>query len=131
MTAAEIAAFRLHFPEFANETSFPDEMVSFWSGIGISRLNAERWGDLLTHGIELITAHYIVLATKDLSTADQGGIAGGSSGVVAGKAVGSVSVSYDTNAVNIERAGNFNLTRYGRDFFQLARIIGIGGLQLL
>ncbi len=47
------------------------------------------------------------------------------------KGVDGVSVSYDNGAIVENDGGNYNLTRYGRELLRLARIKGIGGLQLL
>jgi hypothetical protein len=129
MTDAEILAFRSHFPEFTDETLYPDAQIVFWSGIGTARLNVIRWDTLLTHGIELLTAHYLVIAVRNAKSADGGNIPGGAAGV-SNKAIGGASIGYDTAATNLEDAGNFNLTTYGREFIKLARIVGIAGLQI-
>jgi hypothetical protein len=132
MTSEEITNFRLHFPEFADETTFPDPMIEFWSGIGASRLNVKRWGDLLTHGIELLTAHFMTLAAMNLKAADSGNFGGTTGGgLVSNKSVGDVSVGYDTQSIALKDGGNYNMTYYGREFLYLARIIGIGGLHLI
>lgn len=126
----DIAAFRSAFPEFANEQKYPDPMLTFWSELGTLLLNEERWGDLLTHGLYLYVAHNITLATIDMSSGDAGRTPGLTAGIITNKTVGDVSVSYDVNSVALENAGNYNMTKYGREFWQLMNIVGMGGAQV-
>lgn len=130
MTAEEITTFRTNFPEFSDDDTYSDSMITFWSGIAESRLNEVRWGDLLTHGIDLMTAHYLTIARKNAIAGQVGRVPGEASGVITNKSVGGVNIGYDTSSVALENAGNFNLSTYGREFWQLAKIVGIGGLQL-
>lgn len=116
--------FRAAFPEFTDETKYPDSMVSYWGALAELTLNIARWGDFLTHGRYLYIAHNCALSAASSADAAVGGIPG-QSGVVAGKSVSDVSVSFDTNASNIQGAGSYNETRYGRQLMGLARIVGI------
>ncbi len=128
----DISAFRLAFPEFADEVRYPDAMITFWSSAGLLLLNETRWGDLLTHGLWLYVAHNITLASADMSAGDAGTYPGkGVGGVITGKSVDGVSVNYDTQSMTLEGAGNYNTTKYGREFWQLAMIVGMGGQQLI
>lgn len=127
----DITEFRLAFPEFADEVKYPDAAITFWSGIGETLLNEERWGDLLTAGLYLYTAHNITLAYADRVAGEKNRNPGsGVGGVMANKSVGDVSVGYDTHAITLEGAGNYNSTKYGREFWQLMLIVGMGGQQL-
>jgi hypothetical protein len=51
-------------------------------------------------------------------------------GVIASKNVGSVSVSYDTNAGIVKDAGHWNLTAFGTRFIWLANMVGTGGIEI-
>lgn len=127
----DISAFRLAFPEFADEVKYPDEMITFWSSAGLLLLNEERWGDLLQHGLWLYVAHNIVLGSADMSAGDAGRYPGaGVGGVISNKSADGVSVGYDTRAFTLDNAGNYNMTKYGREFWQLMMIVGMGGQQL-
>lgn len=122
--AVTSAQFRLDFPEFADTDVFPDTMVNFWLAFALGMLNQERWGSMLYMGLELMTAHQLVLADRNgykpgVITAPQGS-----------KAVDKVNVSYDTSAVTLENGGHWNGTSYGIQFLQLARMMGSGGMQL-
>ncbi|MGN5479517.1 DUF4054 domain-containing protein [Cupriavidus basilensis] len=125
----DVAQFRKDFPEFADTTRYPDSQVSFWLNVSVSMVNPQRWGELTDLGIELCTAHNLVLGAKDVQAAAVGGILGQASGPLASKSVDKVSASYDTGAATIDDAGAWNLTGYGVRYLTLARLMGAGGLQ--
>lgn len=120
--------FRQVFPEFASETAYPNAVVDFWLAQGRIQLSQERWADLLDQGLALYTAHKLVTARANSRAAEKGTPGGG--GLVASKSIDKVSASYDTGATTIEGAGDWNRTTYGVQFWQLARMVGAGGMQL-
>lgn len=126
----DIDTFRQAFPEFADEASYPDPMLEFWSSLGDKLFNVTRWGTLLDQGIQLYVAHNITLASVDLGAADIGRVPGASGVLIASKGVDGVSVSYNTQAFTLDGAGNYNMTKYGREFWQLMLIVGTGGIQI-
>lgn len=128
--ALDVAKFRNDFPEFADAARYPNAMLNFWAGIGEKVISTDRWGELFTQGLELFTAHNIVLAAGNKSASAQGSLPGQAGGVVQSKAVGSVNVSYDTAAAMELDAGHWNQTTYGRQYIRLARLIGQGCYQL-
>lgn len=130
MDVMDIDNFRLSFPEFADEGVYPPEMVTFWSSIADKLLNVSRWGDLFDHGRQLFTAHNLVLAAQDAKAGDAGKAPGQQGGVISGKNAGGIGITYDTNSMTIQDAGNFNSTKYGRSFWQLLNIVGMGGAQV-
>lgn len=123
----DLSAFRLAFPEFADEQIYPDPMLDYWASIANVMLPTQRWGMLLTQGTYLFVAHHATLSAKDVHIADEGQIPGQAGGTISSKGIAGISISYDTSGVSFENAGNYNSTRYGRDFWQLAMIIGTGG----
>ena len=126
----DAATFRQHFPEFADAARYPDAQVQFWAGIGERMLNADRWAELLDHGLELFTAHHLVLAQQNQQAAATGAAPGASTGAIAGKTIDKVGVTYDTASAALEGAGHWNLTTYGTQYLQLSQMMGAGGLQL-
>ena len=128
--ATDTCEFKKVFPEFADDNKYPPAQIEYWGSIAELRLNADRWGNLLTHGIDLMTAHYLTIARKNAIAGQVGRVPGEASGVITNKSVGGVNIGYDISSVALENAGNFNLSTYGREFWQLAKIVGIGGLQL-
>ena len=123
-------AFRTAFPEFADEGKYPDGMLDFWASIADTLMNETRWADLYIQGTYLFVAHSITLAAIDIANSEAGRAPGQVSGIITNKGVGDVSVGFDTHSVAYEKAGNYNLTRYGRDFWNLANIVGMGGEQV-
>lgn len=123
----DASTFRSDFPEFSDSTAYPDAQVSYWLGIGSKMLRLDAWDELLGHGLELFTAHHLVLARQNAKAAAKGVVAGANSGPQSSKSVDRVSASYDTHSASIEGAGHWNLTTYGTQFIQLARMVGIGG----
>lgn len=127
----DATTLRTDFPEFADGTKYPTGTVNFWLSVGAKLLNAERWGELLDHGLELFTAHHLVVSARDVTAAAGGkGVPGTASGVVSSKSVGNLSLSYDTGAGIEENAGHWNLSTYGTQFINLARMVGAGPVQL-
>jgi len=128
-----VEQFRLDFSEFSaiNPQVYSNGLINFWAGIGDLRLNIDRWGDLRDHGLELFVAHHISISVADKNVAALGGITGQASSLKSSKSVGDVSVSYDNNAMIETDGGNYNLTTYGREFLRLARIVGMGGAQII
>ena len=129
--ATDTCEFKKVFPEFADDNQYSPAQIEYWGSIAELRLNADRWGNLLTHGKYLFVAHNIALSAQAVAAANQGSSVLQSTGLISGKSVGDVSINYDTGASNEEGGGNYNLTRYGRELLRLARIVGIGGAQLL
>ena len=118
------ADFRIAFPEFANETTYTDNMITYYASLAALTLNTSRWGDFLTHGSYLFIAHNLALRTKAVADA-AGGRIPGQSGVVGSKSVDGVSISFDTGSVSESGAGQWNATIYGRELYRLMRIVGI------
>lgn len=126
----DVALFRTDLPEFADSVRFPSSTITFWSNLGEQLISTDRFGSIWTQAVELFTAHNVALAAGNVSSAAAGGVPGQISGVVASKAVGSVSVSYDTASAMEGNAGHWNQTIYGRQYIRLARLIGQGCYQL-
>ena len=125
MTPAE---FRLLYPEFISG-SYTDPMVQRWLSMAVLRLDANRWDQLLDEGMALFVAHNLILSGPVAGQPGVGGVSG-QAGIVSSKSVSKVSVGYESSAVALDQAGNYNLTRYGRDFWMLSQSVGIGGIQL-
>ncbi len=116
-----LATFRAHFSEFADAARFPDAMLQMWATVGESRISVDRFTTLYDHAMELFVAHNLKLVAGGEAAAG---------GAVTSKTVGSVSISYDTAETMLPSAGHWNQTVYGRQFVQLARMIGAGCVQL-
>lgn len=135
------ASFRIDFPEFTSDVLYPDSVLNYWLNLGGLLLNADAWGisaatatnpptALFDIGLELFAAHNIVLEKQAANAAATGGDPGLNTGPVASKAVGPVNISYDTQAGIAADAGHWNLTTYGTRFIKLARMMGMGPVQV-
>jgi hypothetical protein len=128
--AVTVASFRSTFPEFTDTTLFPDASITFWKSVASQLVNPSRWKAMTDTGVMLLTAHYVVFAARDAASAEAGGIPGESQGVISGKTVDSLSYSVDTSVVAGAAKGDLALSSYGLRYSRLARLFGIGGLQL-
>jgi hypothetical protein len=123
----DAATLRADLPEFADIIRYPDATVNFWLGVGAKLLRADAWADMLDHGLELYTAHHLTLWRRDMDAAANGGAPGQSAGQVSSKTVDKVSVSYDVASTSWADAGYWNQTTYGKQFWQLQQLAGMGG----
>lgn len=126
----DIATFRTNFPEFANETNYPNGQITFWSDFAERNVNECRWGENKPMGVALFTAHMITLAKQNVDASAVGGTPGQSLGAATSKTVGEASVGYDANVSMENNAGHWNLTTYGKQYIRLARMFGMGAIQL-
>jgi hypothetical protein len=119
--------FRLLFPAFADETKVLDETIQLWLDLGAGFVNCS-WGPTQAFGQGLWAAHELAKMTM-AAQAGPGNLSG-IGGITNSKSVGPVSLGYDTGIGVIESAGSYNLTLYGRQWYQFARIFGMGPYQL-
>lgn len=119
----DIAAFKESFIEFKD---FDDAAILFWAGIVENLINEARFGSALYQKMLCLgVAHYLKLSESG------GGAAGGAGSggrLIASKSVGGVSISYDNTSGQTENAGQFNETTYGKQFSQLLKLFGGGGV---
>ncbi|WP_283149008.1 DUF4054 domain-containing protein [Silvimonas soli] len=126
----DTAQFREDFTEFSDETIYPDSLVQLWLTAALMFVDECRWGDAYNLGLELFTAHHLVVSAKDQQAAEIGAVPGQVTGATSSKSVDKVSVGFDTKAVTYEGAGFWNMSSYGIQFYQLMMIFGAGGIQL-
>jgi hypothetical protein len=126
----DIPTFRKAFTEFSDTSKYPDTMITFWSSFTTGMINPCAWGTMTLMGIQLYTAHELVLASQNARAGQIGGTPGLQGGNTSSKSVGSVSVSYDTQTTSETGAGYYNLTVYGKQFYRLVKMFGAGAIQL-
>lgn len=132
MTALTPAQLRADFPEFSSTTVYPDGMLTFWISIATQLVaNAVRWGTLITFGQELFVAHNLVIEAQGLADVSVGNQPGSSlTGPISARSTDKVSINYDTQAAMEKDAGHWNLSVYGKRFWRLAEMVGMGGVQV-
>lgn len=120
---------RADFPEFTDAAAYPDSAVNMWLGIAAVTLPEDTWGAWWVLGQELFACHHLVLASQAMQDVADGNTPGEVTGATSAKAVDKVSVSFDSSAVTLTDGGFWNMSRYGIQFLQFARMIGAGGVQ--
>lgn len=129
-----VQGFREAFPQFTEEL-FPDARVRFYLTLAGKSMSKERWDDLLPEGMGLFAAHHLTLEREANKAKDgTGGIAAAAGPVISSsKTVGGVSKSENragAAATANLNAGHWNDTIYGKQYWQMAQLIGAGGLQV-
>ena len=125
-----IPLFRTQFPEFADTTEYPTQMISFWSALAQQQLPQATWGTIWANGVSLYTAHELTIASQDRKSAAIGGTPGISGGIANTKTVGSVTVGYDSSTTTGKDADWWNRSTYGIQMYRLIKIFGAGAIQL-
>lgn len=124
------ATFRQAFPAFASATIYPDAQIQFWIDLGNKLQSAERWGNLFDTGIQLFTAHNLVLEYQSNKAGALGQKPGQIEGAVTSGSVDKVSYSRDAASAMEDKAGHWNLSVYGLRYIRLARQLGAGPIQV-
>lgn len=129
----DVATFRANFPEFADSTKYPDPQINFWTGISPVYLNPCVYTDAPTLDFvtQLFIAHNITISRLNQFTAQVGGIPGAVAGPTTSKTVDKVSYTSAAQLVALDNGGSWNLSQYGIQFLQIARMWGAGGRQLM
>lgn len=120
----DAATIRANFPEFSDPAAYPDATINFWLSAAGLLLRAEIWTEMLDLGTQLYVCHQIAVARRNTSTASVNGVPGQVTGNLTQKTVDKVSASYDGANVKLTDGGFWNLTTYGVQFLQLARLVG-------
>lgn len=125
-----ISKFRSDLKAFANAEVFPDDVINFWLTVAHQMVDPGRWVEMTYLGIELFTAHHVVLDVKNQGEVGVGSLPGLTRGAISAESVGPVSISYDTAATTEDEAGNWNYTVYGQRYIHFARQYGAGPIYI-
>ncbi len=125
-----IAQFRADFPQFSDDTRFPDAQIQFRLNLADRQMGQQGKESVFAYMVELFVAHYLYLWDRDRRSAMLGGAGGANSGVLNSKSVDKISMGYDTTATLNPNAGFWNNSRYGSEFYQQILWFGAGGRQL-
>jgi hypothetical protein len=112
------ALLGINFPD----PPYTDAMIQAW--INLCPIQCCIWGKQFQLGQALWAAHELTKMGPDGLAAGNAGT--GVSGLVSSKSVGPVSVAYDNQLGSEDGAGQYNLTIYGRQFWSMARLLGVG-----
>lgn len=129
MALIDPAAFRVNFPAFASDVTYPNTMIQFWLDVAYKQVRSQQWGSETDLGVQLFVAHNCVLEAMAVKDSQTGSVVGGRVGPANNKGVDKVSVGYDTGAGTVPGWGNWNLTAYGTRFKYYVDMFGAGMIQ--
>lgn len=128
--ATDLNTFQTYFPEFSDNTKFPEIRVLFWISIALQQLSGTDWGLLYEQGVFLYVAHKLTLEYSNKLASASGGQLGDANGPINNRTIADVSYSVDTAQTSYANAGYWNETLYGRNFWELVRMVGSAPIQL-
>jgi hypothetical protein len=128
-----VAGIRLLFPEFSDSSTYPNFELQMWIDLAPSFLNPCVYTDpnVLDYVTKLWVSHNVILSQTDQSASAIEAIPGQINAPTTAKTVDKVSKSMAAQLVTIGDGGMWNSTSYGIRFFQLAKMWGAGGIQLM
>jgi hypothetical protein len=124
------AMFVVDFPAFNDANQYPVASIQMYLSLAIASLSAGRFTQYLNMAIELYTAHFLTLDRMDEKATRTGGIPGQQAGQVASKSLGGANISYDTSGAVEPGGGHWNLTTFGKRYYRLVMMAGMGGVQI-
>lgn len=128
------------YPQFGKDDegkqAVPEIMIETYIDMANSCIKESRWHKSWKVGMSLFIAHFCTLYAQSSSDVNAGlsGIikAGSTKGLDTSVSVGSVSVStdYSITMSNLSGYNGWQLTLYGQQLIQLARLYGKGGMMI-
>jgi hypothetical protein len=122
--------FVVDFPAFADANQYPVSSIQMYLTLAKASLSAGRFAQYLNHAMELYTAHFLTLDRMDEKSTSTGGIPGQQGGQLASKSLGGASITYDTSGSVEPGGGHWNLTTFGKRYYRLVMLAGMGGVQI-
>lgn len=117
------ATFKVRFPEFVSQD---DSRIQLFLDDAETMLNFTYWGTKYDLGVNYYTAHELA---KSIAYISSGG-SGGGSGVISGKSVDGVSVSYATSTPSNTKEAYYMSTPYGIKYWSLLRSLPIAAASI-
>lgn len=121
MTPAE---FKVWFPEFTSED---DERVQLFLDNSDPWFNTSRWGAFYPEGVANFVAHQLTLANWNARNATKGRQMASN---LSKEKAGEVEVMYDAALLDMQANNPYMRTTYGQRYYQLAQMIGTGGVAV-
>lgn len=126
-----VEEFRADYPEFDDTAIYPNATIARYLNRADRNLDQNVFGTDFVDLAELFTAHYTELSGR-IQSAGKSGVVNSSrgAGILTSKSIDKVSGSYDVSGIVDPEAGFWNNTNYGREFYWLWSMFGMGGRQL-
>lgn len=139
ITPEIIASFRTRYPQFSDNTKWPDPVLE----IALCEADAEtggcRWGayedkcnNFKQRGMFAYAAHYLTVTYRG-DASDDNNVSAGAKQNVASKSVGDESVSYNVNKGLADLAAGdewLATTQWGQMYLRLRRRCGMGAIAV-
>jgi hypothetical protein len=122
----DVALFRTRFPQFADETAFPDVTLDGYWTVATYYISAENYGylngDARAQALMLLVAHLTALSIIIAS--------GNTPGMVTGATIDKVSVTLTPPPIKSQLQWWLNLTPYGMQLWALLEMLAVGGFYI-
>ena len=125
MIDLDVAAFRVNFPLYADETTYPDILLNAQYEIGkcyIADNNCTMTEACREYALQAMLSHLLYIRDQVNS--------GNNVGVITSASEGEVSVSLATPVVDEEWHYWFNSSPYGRELIALLGVQSVGGFYV-
>ncbi len=114
--AVTVTTFRTRFPEFSDDTAFPDARIQLFIDDAKEDFDGTKLREVISDRItEYLAAHYLAVGTSS----EQGDAS--NAGPVASKSEGELSVSYAVTAASVGSDAYYQSTIYGQQYLTLLR----------
>jgi hypothetical protein len=125
-----VADFRTRFPEFADDTAFPDARVQMFLDDAALCIDQDRYGAMYDLAVCYLAAHELTLATRTASA--PGGGASLAVGPTSSKTAGGVSVTKAINSIDLSDGdAYYQQTQYGLKFISIRDKVKIPGFTVI
>lgn len=126
----------IHETAVGTEGTLPSAVLDMYIQFANDCVQYKRWKNQWKMAMSLFIAHFCTIYIQSLfpenATAQQVLAYGQAKGLISSKGVGDVSVSYDFSAAvtGVESWGQFNMTQYGIQFANMAKLVAKGGMMV-
>ena len=126
--SADIATFRIRFPEFSDDTTYPDARIQLFIDDAALCIDEDRYGNMYDLAICYLAAHKLYLGTQTASSSANAQ----KIGPIASKSAGQVSVSRAVNSLDLSDGDSYYLqTLYGQEFLTIRNKVKIPGFMVV
>ena len=122
--AIDVPAFQLRFPEFSDEDEFPAPRIELFIADSLAYIGTDelRWGVKYNIAQSYLVAHLLYIGTNT-----EAGDTSVSSGPIASKSAGGVSISHAIVAKDRSDLDNFYMSSsYGQQFVNIRNLCFVG-----
>jgi len=125
--SASVADFRTRFPEFADDTTYPDARIQLFLDDAAMCVDEGVYGKFYDTAVCYLAAHMLYLGTLTSS-----GSGGASVGPISTKTAGGVSKTYAINSLDLNDSDSYySQSQYGLTFMSIRAKVKIPGFIVI